>query len=691
MNKLPPPIVGVVIPSFNYASKVGRAIESVKAQTINNLRCVIVDDGSTDNTREMVEQAIAGDPRFHYIHQENGGVATARNRGVFSEEIEHPKYVCCLDADDALAPQFLEACVSYLEDRPEIAIAYTGLWFIKPNGEEGLSPWPSESDYNMQLQGRNQIPTCNVARIEMWERLGGQRQRYAPEGAGEEDAELWLRAGAYGFQAKKVTDAGLFLYSWQSGRVSGNKAHRMTDYRDWHPWTKDGNHPFMSAASPEKFSHPVRQYDQPVISVIIPVGPGHESKLIDALDSLDAQIFRQWEAIVVWDNAADPGIILRTFPYITMISLHEKGGGITAKGAGFARNVGVRYALGRLIFFLDADDFLLPGALETFLVAWERTGSIVYSNYVAKSTITPDFAEEARQNGRLLEYDPKSGRAVLAYDSADYVCERAVRQPEYPVYHWCTVSMLLPKTWHEAIGGFDDSMKSWEDWDYQIRLAKAGYCYEHIAERLLVYDFDTGARRQTGIDDPSNLVKYMQEKYKEIQTMGCGCSGKATTGPSAAQMMANALSSHPQALNEGVLSMEDKNFVPVRYNHPNVGGHRVIGPVSGIDYGYRGGGSEFLVHVRDVAANPTLFVRIEVAPPTPPEPPKAIEIDQIAPPISLEEAKAEARSVQVTAKELDDAMVEFSKIPREAVETVTPRQSPPPRKSRPRANRKKAS
>jgi len=104
---LPLPMVDVVIPAYNYADKVGRAIKSVKEQKLSNFACYIVDDGSTDNTAKIVQDEIKGDPRFHYIYQPNAGVAEARNKGVFSGV---GKYVCCLDADDAISRSSWSLC-----------------------------------------------------------------------------------------------------------------------------------------------------------------------------------------------------------------------------------------------------------------------------------------------------------------------------------------------------------------------------------------------------------------------------------------------------------------------------------------------------------------------------------------------------------------------------------------------------
>jgi len=225
-----PATAAIIIPSFMYADKVGRAIESAIKQDYNQLtHIVVVDDGSDDSdaTREVVSGYSARDRRVRYIRQDNFGVAVARNRGIASVDA---KYVCCLDADDAIEPRFLTVCIEELERDCTLGIAYTGLKLVNEDGSSHISGWPGEYDYDKQARGQNQVPTCCVFRRKAWERLAGYRQRYAPEGCGAEDAEFWLRMGAYGWGAKRVTPEGLFVYSWGTGHVT--KKVKNKTYKD---------------------------------------------------------------------------------------------------------------------------------------------------------------------------------------------------------------------------------------------------------------------------------------------------------------------------------------------------------------------------------------------------------------------------------------------------------------------------
>ena len=93
------------------------------------------------------------------------------------------------------------------------------------------------------------------------------------------------------------------------------------------------------------------------------------------------------------------------------------------------------------------------------------------------------------------------GLTAIYYKAPGYDVERAQGQPHGDparVYTWNLITSLLPKAWHEEIGGFDERMDSWEDVDYWWRLAKAGKCFRRVEEPLVVYHFYTGKRRDFG-------------------------------------------------------------------------------------------------------------------------------------------------------------------------------------------------
>ena len=548
-----PPTVSVIIPIYNKTiEQLKRAIDSCLAQVLKPEKIVVVNDGSS-NTSEIEDFLSSNYKSVLYIYQENQGVAIARNNGIVQVE---SKYICCLDADDWIEPLFLMSCVNPLEADRSLGITYTGLKWHKDDGKTGISQWPGEWNFDKQVDYKarqNQVPTCCVFRREMWQRLGGYRQRYAPKGAGAEDAEFWTRSGAYGFKAAKVTNEPLFNYS-AGGATSQN--YQEPDWLAWHPWAKDMIHPFASYATPKKQSHPVQQYDEPLVSVIIPVGPGHERQIINALDSLEAQTFRKWEAIVVNDSGNKLDAI-SSYPYVKLLVTSGK------RGAGYARNRGVEIARAPFIIFLDADDTLHPDALELMITAWNQQQKIIYSDYVGHAFIELALAQKLQQEQRLQSYNDKDGEAIINYKGFEFDCQRALRQPEQPVYIWCNISCLVPKRWHNEIGGFDESMQTWEDWDYWLRMVQAGKCFYHLKRELLRYCFFSGKRRDLAVNDrqiSSSMLQYLTNKYEDISKMPCGCKNDDN-----------------KKIAEGqVQSVADNNYVRMKYTGSR-GNHHIIG------------------------------------------------------------------------------------------------------------------
>lgn len=622
MNK-PLPLVSIIIPCHDKASTIKRAISSVKAQTLNNLECFVILDRCSDGSSEEAGRAIRDDLRFNLCQVNHGNVADTRNFGASQAK---GLFLCFLDGDDWIDEGFLEVCVKELLADRSLGAAYTGLTYHKPDGSTGLSPWPTEWNYDEQLAKKNQIPTCSVIRKEAWDRLGGQRSRYCgSRGAGAEDGEFYLRLGAYGWGAKKVTEEGLFHYSWMSGLVTGDPSYSEPAYQAWHPWTKDEIHPFASYATPKRQSHPVQQFDEPEVSVIIPVGPGHEGEVINALDSLEAQTFRKWEAILVSDTgkamtdwSVQPE---KSYPYVRRVKAAPQtkvNGHYLPFGAGHSRNLGAKMARSPLLLFLDADDTLHPDALEKMLKRWNETGQAVYCDYVGQAYISEEHALSLEEKNRLQSFNPRTGEAIIGYQAFDFDCARALRQPEPgSPYIWNLITTLHPRAWHSQIGGFDEAMDTWEDWDYWLRLVRAGHCFTRIPEQLVRYRFYTGKRRSLASADTAEgrqkaeaMLKYMSSKYERLEGMGCGCKNNGKDNGTATIA----------AMQTGMESMADSNFVRARYTGKQ-GNHHIWGdtffetnpgpparkaPGGGwkFYYGYASRGLETLIYREDVKLKP---------------------------------------------------------------------------------------
>lgn len=488
------PLVSVVIPVFNYGRYVDEAIRSVQAQeTSFDVEIIVVDDHSTDNSIEVARQAI--DFSGHVLQTAvNSGPAVARNIGI---QVAQGRYICALDADDRLGDtHYLQTMVDALEADRTLGIAYSSLQPIDAAGNT-LKPsmWPDGFDFEQQLTGKNQIPTCCVYRKTAWERAGGYRSNVVPA----EDADLWLRMGLAGFNARHVTTAPMFHYRiHQQSLTSDIRSQHKVEPQWAHQHRRAlTNRPFASMG--KSVAYPVHDYDQPEVSVIIPVGPGHERYLPEALDSVEGQTFWNWECIVVFDSDYDIAPDeLTGYPWA---KFHWNTG--PKHGAGAARNVGIQAARGKYLAFLDADDLWRAEYLEHTLKTFRSSGRYVYTDWIAvregevKTHTTPEFTPEA-----------------------------FFRQP---AIH--TVSVLIPRADVLAVGGFDEDLPSWEDADFFMKLVSNGYCGKRLNEPLLIYRYQTGSRREDALKIEDQLKATLRQRYSKQVERGdmsdCGCGSGA--------------------------------------------------------------------------------------------------------------------------------------------------------------------
>jgi len=127
------PLVSIVIATHNYGQYIEQAVESVIKQTFTDWELVIIDDGSTDNTKENLSSLLK-DKRITYFWQENLGQPKAKNRGI---QLAKGEFIAFLDADDAWLPEKLEKQLPVFDKDLEIGITYTGLQIMNENGQLG--------------------------------------------------------------------------------------------------------------------------------------------------------------------------------------------------------------------------------------------------------------------------------------------------------------------------------------------------------------------------------------------------------------------------------------------------------------------------------------------------------------------------------------------------------------------------
>ena len=139
MNK-----VSIIIPVFNYAFVIAETLRNLLDQSHQNWEAIIVDDGSTDNSREIIEGFTQVDSRFHYFYQENQGVSIARNFGLAQASGDYYQF---LDGDDLLSEKKLSLQLEHFKSNPQIDISYTDSYYFHNENPKLLSP-------NMEMDGR---------------------------------------------------------------------------------------------------------------------------------------------------------------------------------------------------------------------------------------------------------------------------------------------------------------------------------------------------------------------------------------------------------------------------------------------------------------------------------------------------------------------------------------------------------
>lgn len=227
------PLVSVIVPAYNYGRFVGAALESLQAQTLANWECIVIDDGSTDDTADVVVRFAKADQRIKLLRQQNRRQAAARNYG-----LEHAsgKYVQFLDADDLLEPRKFEQQVQYLEQHTDVDIVYNDTRFFPSERPGELLytmygeniPWqPGLSGVGREMLAplvrRNTVIVCApLTRTTLIKRVGQFDEQLPPL----EDWDFWIRCALAGAHFRyEDSDETRSLVRSHPSSSSKNKLH----------------------------------------------------------------------------------------------------------------------------------------------------------------------------------------------------------------------------------------------------------------------------------------------------------------------------------------------------------------------------------------------------------------------------------------------------------------------------------
>ncbi len=194
------PLVSIIIPVHNDETSISRAIDSALAQTLPDVEVIVVDDGSTDGTPEVLHRY---EGKVTLVRQENQGVSAARNAGI---RVARGKYLCFLDSDDTFMPEKAEKQSAFMENYPDVAVTYCGWLDIdlsdgkllrdfsraRPERDSETSPFPPDFP-----------PIAGLVRADQARRVGG----FDEELRSVEDTHFWWKLWAEGCVFRRVSGA----------------------------------------------------------------------------------------------------------------------------------------------------------------------------------------------------------------------------------------------------------------------------------------------------------------------------------------------------------------------------------------------------------------------------------------------------------------------------------------------------
>jgi|GEM_PF-280950 glycosyltransferase involved in cell wall biosynthesis len=421
------PLVSVITPVFNAAKWLPETMDSVRHQTLGDWEHILVDDGSTDNSIEVIERAAALDPRIKLLRMPvNSGPAKACNKAV---EAATGRYLAFLDADDLWLPRKLERCVEFMAENGHV-FTYHDYRQISHDGCKVGALIKGADELNLHtLHARRGTGGCLSVVID---HEGAKDFCFPLEDRSlPQDFPAWLRLIQQGHLGHRVPE-DLARYRLSDGSRSSNKLK--CAYRVWRLYRYEERLSFpvalkwwlqyacsagllyltvrprrsvvkpananidgelevsgsisskcSSFSSPSPVNEPptssclpvaseLNHEAEPLVSIITPVYNSVRS-LSETMATVRAQTLTNWEHLLVDDNSTDGSVELieRAAVADSRIRLVKMA---VNEGPGKARNVALREARGRYIAFLDSDDLWLPEKLDRCIKWMQENGHV---------------------------------------------------------------------------------------------------------------------------------------------------------------------------------------------------------------------------------------------------------------------------------------------------------------------------
>lgn len=206
------PLVSIITPCFNNAAYIEETLKAIIMQDYQNWECIVIDDGSTDQSAKLIQEIAQKEPRIKYLYQANSGAAAARNNGIKNSK---GKYILPIDGDDLIHPSYLSKGIPLLEAHPNIKVVCCKVKMFGAKSKEMiLQPYSFK-----KLLIQNQLTVSSIYRRSDYDKTTG----YDPKMFSSEDWEFWISLLKTGGEVRKIDET--LLYYRRHANSKNKKNH----------------------------------------------------------------------------------------------------------------------------------------------------------------------------------------------------------------------------------------------------------------------------------------------------------------------------------------------------------------------------------------------------------------------------------------------------------------------------------
>lgn len=404
-------LISIIVPIYNVEEYLRECLDSIQKQTYTNFECIMINDGSTDNSKQIAEEYLT-DSRFTLINQSNKGLSGARNTGI-SHIREESTFVAFVDSDDYIYPDFLETLIEHIEDGVDIIEGMIEYFHDEIKVDRVCHDF--EKQTLMTKDDKLGKFALNELRVSVFPKLFRKSlltEDFFPEGWIFEDLAVvpelishsgkWIKLPKviYGyrirpnsittkeFSEEKLDVFKIFgkydLFFKDESDVTKLLVEKIKylhlNYHDIEFVPENNQYKQLYKQEKQKLLSKIADYEsKTLISIIVPIY-NVENYLRQCLDSIMSQTYQNFECLLINDGSPDNSAdICRE--YVEKDSrfryFEKENGGVSS-----ARNLGIEHSKGEYITFIDSDDWVESDYLEVLYRALlEEQADIAISTY----------------------------------------------------------------------------------------------------------------------------------------------------------------------------------------------------------------------------------------------------------------------------------------------------------------------